>query len=306
MLLKQILIFTLLIIFVIGIVQTTYASNAISGTVVTHDFIPNGNLNSQATCSSLVDGTWDENTKTCTIPDNGRTLKIGDKQTLVIDSGYTLVVSNSGSVSTGIYLTTSISGGGQIINNGIIIISNSGERSRGIDIGKPSSIINNGIILITNSGRGSNGIFTADYVGCSYAIQTNTSSCATSLINNGDIIISNTNPPTSSKWDESNGIYGGKIIDRGTVRVMDKVDAYRELAERKAPDDKRDTENTTPQIICSQGTELIDGICQVIKTGNNPQVFDKPVKELEQKSISNIEDVFSRLIDMIRSLFNFS
>ena len=230
----------MLIIFVIGIVQDVQAQNAISGTLITHDFSPNGNLNSKATCTSLVDGIWNENTKTCTIPDNGRALGIGDGTTLVIDAGYTLVVSNTGKNSIGIFFPTSISGGGQITNNGIIIISNSGEHSQGIWIGKPSLITNNGIILITNSAKASFGIYTTDYIGCSYAIQAYTGGCATSLINNGDIIIANTNPPSSSKWDQSNGIYGGKIIDKGTIRVMTKADAYKELDARKALDDKKD------------------------------------------------------------------
>lgn len=255
---KQILIFTLLIIFAIGIVQTAHASNAISGTVVTRAFSPNGNLNSQATCASLVDGSWNESTKTCTIPDNGRTLEIGNKQTLVIDSGYTLVVSNSGSASTGIFLAGSISVGAKIINNGIIIISNSGASSEGISIDKPSSITNNSLIVITNSGKGSSGIFTADYIGCSYALQAYTGGCVTSVINNGDIIISNTNPPSSSKWDQSNGIYGGKIIDNGSIRVMTKADYDKELAEKKLADEKKAVGEKTAEVKKLTGKKATD------------------------------------------------
>lgn len=80
------------------------------------------------------------------------------------------------------------------------------------------------------------------------------------------------------------------------------------------------SKTTSLQITCGEGTELIGNVCQAIKDINNEvtiqkssdskvqntEVFDKPVKESEQPSISNVGNVFSQLIEMLKSLFNFS
>ena len=108
------------------------------------DVVPsNGHLNSQMTCTSLVAGTWDETSKTCTLPLDNITIKTGE--TLTIDSGYTLVVRT-------LLHSSGIVNVGTIVNDGKIIISSADRSNDGYGIWK-GTIINNagGVITISNT-----------------------------------------------------------------------------------------------------------------------------------------------------------
>ncbi len=91
-----------------------------------------------------TDVTWTPGTSTCTISNSSGTgLTISPGDTLTINSGVQLVVSNSGALSEG------IDNSGTITNYGTITVSNSGGENTGIT--NSGTITNYGTITVSNS-----------------------------------------------------------------------------------------------------------------------------------------------------------